>query len=45
MGFKGRDTKQPIKRGNVKRRRLFMVKDNDIIFKINSYVVCTPYIV
>ena len=52
-GYKGRDTKQSIKRGMSKGgcctkgkwEFLFMEEDNNIIFTISVYVVCTPFIV
>ena len=54
MGYKGRDTKQSIKRGMSKGKgypkgemgfSLFIDKDNKIIFRKSGYFVCTPFIV
>ena len=54
MGYKGRDTKQSIKRGMSKEKgcpegemgfSLFIDKDNKIIFRISGYFICTPFIV
>ena len=53
MGYKGRDTKQSIKRGMSKGKgypkgemgfSLFIDKDNKIIFRKSGYFVCTPFI-
>ena len=54
MGYKGRDTKQSIKRGMSKGKgypkgqmgfSLFIDKDNKIIFRKSGYFVCTPFMV